>query len=46
MLTGSDGLPMRQDELPADYPLPVAWDGFLVDDPDHPRDIVSAASVS
>lgn len=42
MLTGSDGLPMRQDEIPSDYPLPVAWDGFLVDDPDHPRDIVSA----
>jgi hypothetical protein len=42
MLTGSDGLPMRQDELPSDYPLPVAWDGFLVDDPDHPRDIVFA----
>ena len=42
MLTGPDGLPMRQDELPSDYPLPVAWDGFLVDDPDHPRDIVAA----
>lgn len=42
MLIGTDGLPMRPEELPADYPLPIAWDGFLVDDPDHPRDIVSA----
>lgn len=25
-----------------DYPLPIAWDGILVDDPDHPRDIVTA----
>lgn len=42
MLIGSDRLPMRQEELTADYPLPIAWDGFLVDDPDHPRDILSA----
>jgi hypothetical protein len=42
MLTGSDGLPMRPEELHADYPLPIAWDGFLVDDPDHPSDIVCA----
>lgn len=42
MLTGSDDLPIRSDKLPSDYPLPVAWDGFLVDDPDHPRDIVSS----
>jgi hypothetical protein len=25
-----------------EYPLPIAWDGILVDDPDHPRDIVTA----
>lgn len=42
MLSGADGLPMHKDELSADYPLPIAWDGFLVDDPDHPRDIVAA----
>ena len=42
MLTGADGLPLNQDELPSDYPLPIAWDGFLVDDPDHPDDILSA----
>lgn len=39
-------LPERVDgpEAVADqeYPLPIAWDGILVDDPDHPRDIVTA----
>lgn len=25
-----------------EYPLKIAWDGVLVDDPDHPRDVVSA----
>ncbi len=43
MLTGSDGLPLAS--TPDGYPLPVAWDGFLVDDPGHPRDIVSAVRV-
>ncbi|MFC1531299.1 hypothetical protein ACFL5T_03555 [Gemmatimonadota bacterium] len=29
------------DTIPAsEYPVDVAWDGILVDDPDHPRDIV------
>jgi hypothetical protein len=38
MLTGSDGLPLTA--TPPDYPLPIAWDGILVDDPDHENDIV------
>ncbi len=38
MLTGDDGLPLR--ETPADYPLQIDWDGILVDDPDHPDDII------
>jgi hypothetical protein len=38
MLQGPDGLPLAAS--PAGYPLPVAWDGFLVDDPDHERDVV------
>lgn len=42
MLTGSDGLLISQNDLPKNYPLPIAWDDFLVDDPDHSRDIVSA----
>lgn len=40
MLTGAEGLPLTSS--PDGYPLPIAWDGFLVDDPDHPRDIVTA----
>ncbi|NJN68493.1 MAG: hypothetical protein HC884_18175, partial [Chloroflexaceae bacterium] len=38
MLTGSDGLPLHT--APPDYPLPIARDGILVDDPDHESDIV------
>jgi hypothetical protein len=37
-LTGCDNLPLKQS--PPDYPLSVEWDGILVDDPDHPSDIV------
>jgi hypothetical protein len=40
-LVGDDGLPMSEENLPEAYPLPVAWDGILVDDPTHPSDIVS-----
>jgi len=40
MLAGPDGLPLSA--LPEGYPLPVAWDGLLVDDPGHPYDIVAA----
>lgn len=40
-LMGEDGLPLSHEHLPADYPLPIAWDGILVDDPTHPSDIVS-----
>ncbi len=40
MLTGVDGLPLTSS--PEGYPLPVAWDGLLVDDLGHPRDIVLA----
>jgi hypothetical protein len=38
-LMGDDGLPLPRKDLPDDYPLPIAWDGILVDDPDHPSDI-------
>jgi hypothetical protein len=37
MLQGSDGLPLT--ETPLDYPLEIPWDGILVDDPGHPRDL-------
>jgi len=32
-LMNSEGLPAEPTELPADYPLPIAWDGVLIDDP-------------
>jgi hypothetical protein len=38
MLQGSDGLPLNQ--TPEGYPLPIDWDGILVDDPGHPDDII------
>jgi len=38
MLTGDDGLPAT--EAPPDYPLAIAWDGILVDDPGHPQDAI------
>lgn len=38
MLVGPDGLPATSHD--ADYPLSIPWDGILVDDPDHPSDIV------
>ena len=42
MLVGKDGLPLKEKTLPSDYPLPIAWDGVLVDDESHPRDIVTS----
>ncbi len=39
-LVDVDGLPLAKDELPDDYPLPIAWDGVLVDDLTNPADII------
>jgi hypothetical protein len=47
-LTGDDGLPLQKLPSPSqgggpgmgDYPLSIAWDGILVDDPTHASDIV------
>ena len=41
MLQGDDGLPLspetgRRLQVEGQYPLDVAWDGILVDDPEHP----------
>jgi hypothetical protein len=41
MLTGEDGLPLR--EAPSGYPFRIDQDGILVDDPDHPDDIIRRA---
>lgn len=40
MLQGPDGLPAKPEDVPADYPIRIDWDGILVDDPEHPDDIV------
>jgi len=40
-LVGPDGLPATEDNIASDYPLPIPWDGILVDDPTHPSDIVA-----
>jgi hypothetical protein len=44
MLQGGDGLPLspeagRRLRAEGHYPLDVAWDGILVDDPEHPLDL-------
>jgi hypothetical protein len=44
MLQGDDGLPLsleagRRLRAEGRYPLDIAWDGILVDDPEHPLDI-------
>ena len=38
MLQEPDGLPATQN--PHGYPLRIDWDGILVDDPEHPDDII------
>jgi hypothetical protein len=38
MLQGPDRLPLPNP--PPDYPLRIAWEGILVDDADHPDDVV------
>ena len=51
-LVGADGLPASKDTPPvplspcppvslSPYPVAIAWDGILVDDPSHPSDIVT-----
>ncbi len=44
MLQGDDGLPLsaeegRRQRAEGGYPIDIAWDGILVDDPEHPLDI-------
>jgi hypothetical protein len=38
-LQNKQGLPARPEEVPAEYPVHVQWDGILVDDSNHPLDI-------
>ncbi len=39
MLQNTQGLPARPEDVPADYPVDIPWDGIIVDDPGHPLDI-------
>jgi hypothetical protein len=34
------GLPSESSDVPGNYPIRIPWEGVLVDDPDHPEDIV------
>lgn len=46
MLQNNKGLPALEQELPDDYPLPVAWSGVLVDDEGHRSDIVEQVRIA
>ena len=39
MLQNAAGLPAGPEDVPADYPIQIPWDGILVDDPEHPLDV-------
>ncbi len=41
MLQNAEGLPAEPKDVPADYPLRISWPGILVDDENHPEDIVT-----
>jgi hypothetical protein len=41
MLQTALGLPIASNEIRRNYPITVAWDGILVDDSDHPKDIIT-----
>ena len=41
MLQNAEGLPVKPKDVPGDYPLRISWPGILVDDKNHPEDIVA-----
>ncbi len=41
MLQNADGLPAEPKNVPADYPLRISWPGIIVDDENHPEDIIA-----
>jgi hypothetical protein len=41
MLQSAEGLPAEPKDVPAGYPLRISWPGILVDDENHPEDIVA-----
>lgn len=40
-LQNGEGLPARPEDVPTDYPVHIPWDGILVDDENHPRDVIA-----
>jgi len=40
VLQGPNGLPIRTEDVPSDYPIQIDWDGILADDAEHGDDIV------
>ena len=40
MLLNATLLPVDEIDVPATYPIRIAWDGIMVDDPEHREDIV------
>jgi hypothetical protein len=41
MLQNAEGLPAEPKDVPAAYPLRISWPSILVDDENHPEDIVA-----
>ncbi len=41
MLQNANGLPAEPQDVPTDYQLRISWPGILVDDENHPEDIVA-----
>jgi len=41
MLQNAEGLPAESKDVPADYSLSISWSGILVDDENHPEDIIA-----
>lgn len=41
MLQNAEGLPAEPKDVPADYPLRISWPGIMVDNENHPEDIVA-----
>lgn len=39
-LQNPHGLPARPEDVPASYPIRIPWDGILVDDANHPGDVI------
>ena len=42
-LQDESGLPVLPDDAPSSYPLPIAWDGIIVDDSNHSFDIEASS---